>query len=190
MIGIVPILVARPLRAVIDQWSRGLGTVPSLEALAPLSALTWLALVLLGTLSVGFLAIQAASRLGHQRRSVTWDCGYALPSSRMQYTASSFASLLVELFRSVLRPRWHEPKIVTPFPSATRFESHVDDVVLDGILIPLWKCFRSCLGWLRVLQHGSIQTYILYILIAFLMLLSLTTPWAQILRAIVGAETP
>ena len=189
-IGVVPILVARPLRAVIDQWGRGLPNGPSLEALAPLAVLTWLALGLAGTLVVGFLVIRVSSHRRRERRSVTWDCGYARPSRRMQYTSSSFASVLVKLFRSVLRPRSHEPKILTPFPSKANFESHVDDVVLDGLLGPLWYRFRSHLGWLRVLQQGSVQTYVLYILIALFILLFLTTPWGDTLRAIVGADAP
>ena len=34
--------------------------------------------------------------------SVTWDCGYARPTARMQYTASSFAQPLTTLFRWLL----------------------------------------------------------------------------------------
>ena len=29
--------------------------------------------------------------------ALTWDCGYAAPTARMQYSASSFADLLVGL---------------------------------------------------------------------------------------------
>ena len=34
--------------------------------------------------------------------SVTWGCGYARPTARMQYTASSFAQPLTDLFRLLL----------------------------------------------------------------------------------------
>ena len=37
--------------------------------------------------------------------NVTWDCGYAEPSSRMQYTASSFAQPLTETFSMLLQTR-------------------------------------------------------------------------------------
>jgi hypothetical protein len=108
----------------------------------------------------------------------------------MQYSASSFATTLVELFDGVLRARSHEPRIGTLFPATTEFQSHVDDVVLEGFLTPLWRRFRSHLGWLRVLQHGSVQTYDLYILMILSLLLLLTMPVGETLRAIMGREAP
>ncbi|MEI6810071.1 MAG: proton-conducting transporter membrane subunit, partial [bacterium] len=38
-------------------------------------------------------------------KTVTWDCGYAAPTPRMQYTASSFSQPVTNLFRRVLGPR-------------------------------------------------------------------------------------
>jgi hypothetical protein len=108
----------------------------------------------------------------------------------MEYTASSFASTIVELFRSVLRPRVHEPKILATFPSPTHFESHVDDVVLDGFATPLWRRLKSLSNWLRVLQQGSVQTYVLYILIALSFLLMLSIPFKETVRAILGGHAP
>ena len=37
--------------------------------------------------------------------SVTWGCGYPQPTARMQYTASSFAQPLTDLFRPLLGTR-------------------------------------------------------------------------------------
>ncbi len=39
--------------------------------------------------------------------SGTWDCGYLAPSPRMQYTASSFAQPITDLFRFFLRTKKH-----------------------------------------------------------------------------------
>ena len=38
-------------------------------------------------------------------KSVTWDCGYAAPTARMQYTASSFAQPIIDLFQFFLRTK-------------------------------------------------------------------------------------
>jgi hypothetical protein len=46
------------------------------------------------------------------------------------------------------------------------------------------------LGWLRVLQRGSVQTYVLYILVILSLLLFLTMPVGETLRAIMGREAP
>ena len=94
--------------------------------------------------------------------------------------------MLVEMFKAVLRPRIHQPKIAAPFPAAAKFHSQVDDLVLDGFLGPIWRRFRSRMGWLRVLQQGSVQTYILYILIIVSLLLLLTMPLSEMLRSLLG----
>src|SRR5207247_1218691 len=126
--------------------------------LVPLASVTTISLLLGGIFLAVFLLSRSSLARGRERRALTWDCGYAQPTGRMQYSSSSFATTLVELFRRVLCVRSHEPGIGTVFPATTRFQSHVDDVVLDGFLTPLWRRFRSHLGWLRVLQRGSVQT--------------------------------
>jgi len=119
------------------------------------------------------------------RHAPTWDCGYAASSPRMQYTASSFAQAIVNLFRGVLRPSFHEVKIDTPFPASSRFESHVGDVVLDRAISPGWRGFRSRLASLRVIQQGSVQRYVLYILIILLLLLLIyAVPFGELLQLI------
>jgi hydrogenase-4 component B len=189
-IGLFPFIVLRPLDAVLRQWDPRLERGPALSTLAPVAALTPISLSLAGFLLIAYL--WGRSSLGRRlgRGSVTWDCGYARPGARMQYTASSFAAILVDLFRGLLRPRSREPRIGGLFPAATRFESHVDDVVLEGFLGPLWRRFRAHLGWLRVLQHGSVQSYVLYILIVLSVLLLLTIPLGDTLRTLIGREAP
>ena len=63
----------------------------------------------------------------------TWDCGYARPTSRIQYTASSFAQMIVAMFRWVLRPHIHRPHIDGLFPKPAKMHSHVDDMILDRV---------------------------------------------------------
>jgi hydrogenase-4 component B len=103
----------------------------------------------------------------------TWDCGYLLPGPRMQYTAASFAQLLVNLWRWVLIPEVH-PRTrgpLTLFPPTGRFGSSVPDIVLDRAILPVLRGLAWTLGWLRLLQRGRVQDYLLYVLIALLTLL-------------------
>ncbi len=190
LIGVFPSTVVRPLHSVIHLWNPSLKEDPALGALAPLAALTPMTLLFGGILLVLFVFARVSFARRVTRGSITWDCGYARPSSRMQYTASSFANTLVELFRSVLRPRSHEPKLSAPFPTATSFHSRVDDVVLQGFLAPLWHQFRLRLRWLRVFQQGSVQSYLVYILVILFLLLFLAIPLKDTLRAIVGTDVP
>ena len=103
----------------------------------------------------------------------TWDCGYVQPTPRMQYTSASFAQLLVNLWRWALipeiRPRARGPLAL--FPAGGRFASVVPDTVLDRAILPALRGIAWTVGWLRWLQRGRVQDYLLYILLALLTLL-------------------
>jgi hydrogenase-4 component B len=187
-IGVAPVLAGRPLATVIGQWNVLRGGWSG--EIVPLGTLTWVTVPLAGIIGVIFLVVLRGWVNWGARVAVTWDCGYVRPSSRMQYSASSFAGMLVGLFRGVLRPHVHKPKVVGVFPSAARFESHVDDVVLDGLLTPVWRRFQLKLRALRMLQQGSVQAYIFYILLILTLLLVLTIPLRDVLRVLTGGEAP
>jgi hypothetical protein len=135
----------------------------SLAAIAPLLPISVIALILITLLATGTFVL--LRRVRHSPSSLTWDCGYAAPSARMQYSSSSFAQWLVALFGWALRPRAHGPEIDRLFPADAHFESHVDDVVLERAVHPLTRGFGWLFGLSRYLQQGSLQAYFLYILV-------------------------
>ena len=63
------------------------------------------------------LAIGRALALSNRSVStnLTWDCGYAEPSRRMQYTASSFAQPLTDTFDLLLQTRRHADRAARLF---------------------------------------------------------------------------
>ncbi len=89
----------------------------------------------------------------------------------MQYTASSFAQILVGLFAWVLRPRMHQPSRLPLFPTKTHFHSQVPDVVFEEAALPAFRGGAWLCSYCRLLQQGNIQTYLLYIVAALLVLL-------------------
>ncbi len=146
--------------------------VAELTLLAPLGWITVMGLVLL--LLVAFISIFSLRRRpGGVVTAVTWDCGYLHSTPRMQYTASSFAALLVDLFGGILRPRRHGPKVTGPFPAPSSYSSHVPEAVLELIYLPILKWGNELLMPLRKLQHGRIPLYILYIFVTVIVLLAL-----------------
>jgi hydrogenase-4 component B len=141
-----------------------------------LGALGAVPLLLLGVLAAA--GVVAAKLMRKAALTTTWDCGYASPSPRIQYTASSFAQLLVQLFRWAVMPDVHRPRLTGPFPAAEeRFETHAPDPVLDRFLLPGLSRGRSLLGLLHVIQTGRIQAYLLYIVVTLVVLLAWSSSW-------------
>ncbi len=89
----------------------------------------------------------------------------------MQYSSSSFAETLVKLFGWALQPKVHRPKIEGLFPSDAHFESHVDDTVLEKAVWPTTRAVTWLFSWGRYLQSGSLQAYLMYILVVIVFLL-------------------
>jgi hydrogenase-4 component B len=138
---------------------------------ADLDSLGAMPLLLLGVLAAAGVAGRALMR--PVAFTKTWDCGYASGSPRIQYTASSFAQMLVRLFRWAVLPEEQRPRLDGLFPAAgPRFESHAPDPALDRALLPLFARGRSLLGLLHVIQAGRIQTYLLYIAVTLVVLLA------------------
>jgi formate hydrogenlyase subunit 3/multisubunit Na+/H+ antiporter MnhD subunit len=104
-------------------------------------------------------------------KSETWGCGYPAPSPRMQYTASSFAQPITDLFRFFLRTKKHFRPPDQYFPSSISFETETLDVSRERVYRPLFDAARKALERLRRIQEGRIQVYILYMFLALLALL-------------------
>jgi hypothetical protein len=89
----------------------------------------------------------------------------------MQYPASSFASPLLLLFRTLLRPRVHIHPPLGLFPERASFESHTPDVFDEYLFRPIFAALVWVASKLRRFQNGRIQLYVLYIALTILVLL-------------------
>jgi NADH:ubiquinone oxidoreductase subunit 5 (subunit L)/multisubunit Na+/H+ antiporter MnhA subunit len=103
--------------------------------------------------------------------SVTWDCGYAAPTARMQYTASSFAQPIIELFQFFLRTKKHITIPDTYFPSAGNFKSHTPDMGWEHFYNPIFTGIRRFFLRMKIVQEGRMHIYVLYIVVTLLALL-------------------
>lgn len=179
-IGLFPMCVAPLLEKAVLAWDGGAGldTSCSLSELAPLSSVALVAgaslilsLILLGGLARKIQWVDAP------RRS-TWGCGYEPAAPRVQYTASSFAQILTRLFNFVLHPHIHRPAVQSPFAQPSRFESHLDEPVLDRKLWPMVRFFKAVFLKIRPLQQGLTHWYLVYVALIVLALLIWTLPVA------------
>jgi len=93
----------------------------------------------------------------------TWGCGYARPSSRLQYTASGFGQPLVRVFDAIIAPRADERRPEGFLPTRTGRSSEVSDRVEDAFYIPLFRAVARRLESVRRTQDGRLNKYMLQI---------------------------
>jgi NADH:ubiquinone oxidoreductase subunit 5 (subunit L)/multisubunit Na+/H+ antiporter MnhA subunit len=168
-IGLVPLAIAPVLDHATLAWApESMGFEPSIATRAPLIALSAGGAGLLVITALGALVV---ARLAHPTHAVTWDCGYAVPSARMQYTSSSFAQSLVRWFAWALRPHVERVALQAPFPASSHFHSDVQDTILERGVLPTLQRAARFLRWFRWVQRGKVHLYILYIVVALLVTL-------------------
>ncbi len=101
----------------------------------------------------------------------TWGCGYAQPTARMQYTASSFVQPLMDLFKPLLGTK----KTIAPprgiFPPEAALKTVTPDISHEEVYRPMFERCEAWLSQLRWLQHGNVQLYVLYIAVTLIVLL-------------------
>ena len=159
-IGLAPILLWPVVARAVGSWRPAWVAV---EAPAPL--------VTLGAVHVGLviLVLVAAAWLWRKahanslRRGLTWDCGYATPAARMQYTNGSFGGIVAGWFGWILQP---ERKMRRPrghFPAEAIRLERVPETVLERIIGPVSVVIMQVSTSVRRLQHGRLQFYILYV---------------------------
>ena len=175
LIGLLPFAAVELVEPVLGSIYPAQGALlPSIQTTAQLYGLS-LAAALLLSLIIGLAAWYFRCISGKPKGVTgTWDCGYAAPTPSMQYTASSFAEMLVGIFGGILRPERHLPEIKGLFPGRSAFESHVPEVVLENGILPFFSFIDRYLATIRRLQNGQLNHYILYIFVALIVLLALS----------------
>jgi hydrogenase-4 component B len=173
-IGLAPVLFWPAVARATLAWNPVWGGV---EAPASLPAIGASNLALCVAAAAAVLLLGRRVRQNGLRRAPTWDCGYAAPTARMQYTAGSFASTITGWFAWVLDPRCHrdcpEGTPDQAFPSHASFEEHTPDVVLERVVGPAGAVAMKLACAARRLQHGRLQAYLFYIVVGLAALAAL-----------------
>lgn len=169
LVGAIPWAVTPVVDAALACMPAGT-PLPTLGSVAPLAALSWMAL---GTLvAVGAALAWLSLRRRGAVAAETWSCGYAEPGSpRIQYTAAGFAQLTNDA-QTGAPPEHRRPKgPQVLFPAGRAWARPEREFLLHRVLLPWFhRQAERCLR-LRILQHGNAQAYLLYIMLAFLLLL-------------------
>jgi hydrogenase-4 component B len=173
-IGLAPWVVWPALHTAVAAWHGGWADVGAPTSLATLG---W---IHVGLAVVGVWAsvgLWRRAHVGGWARAVTWDCGYAAPTARMQYTAGSFAGIITEWFAWILRPERHEHRPSGLFPAEASVASHTPETVLERVLEPCGRGVMWVSAAVRRLQHGRTHAYILYLIFGLAAMAMLAVFW-------------
>ena len=149
------------------------GAIPFIiDAMFPRSALTAVMFKISG-ISLGvtmllmvLLFVQQFCSSRGVRRSCTWDCGYARPDARMEYTGTAFTQPLSDLFNPVLKVKKQLVKPENIFPEKASLQENVSDRGVQNFWQPLTALLIKSADKIHYLQSGSLHFYILLILLA------------------------
>ncbi|MBN1435532.1 MAG: hypothetical protein JW936_00530 [Sedimentisphaerales bacterium] len=160
--GAISTITSLPQEVVQGQLNTGSGILSNVVIVS----------VLLVVLIFGFALLRKWLLSGRSVSEMeTWGCGYARPTARMQYTASSFAQPLVFLFRLFLRTARKDSPREGLFPDRAFLQTDTADTSSKYLFQPLFKGISFLFSQLRWIQHGWLQLYVLYIAITLLILL-------------------
>jgi hydrogenase-4 component B len=142
----------------------GGGSPAAIEVVAAAAPdrITLLALVLAGVTGVVWL-LRRHRTAGRSVESETWACAYPRVTSRMQYSASSYAASLLAAFGPLSGTH--------VLQRAGSLEVHGPDPVIDRMGSPLWARVQRAAFALRVIQTGRLRWYLLYLICSLLALL-------------------
>lgn len=139
-------------------------------AITPAALLVALVLVM-----ILIVAVNRGVAQRRARRVEAWNCGRDVQTSRMQYTATSFAEPLQRVFADVLRPqsdvevthvaesRYYEQSLL--------YENRVADVLESRVYRPIIAVALRAGRFSRRLHNGSIHRYLAFGFVALLVIL-------------------
>ena len=179
IVAVMPQGIAGLLRGVLSQLI-GLDmdrAWPVVGPAAPLDDIGFLNAVMLAAGIALTPIILAWKRKTREKDVPTWGCGYARPTERMQYTGRSFAEMLAEQLLPPLPPAAHETAGASGlFPSKSDFASETPDPLSEKLLQPFFRHWAERFSRLRILHHGQLHVYLLYIVLTVVLALA----WASV----------
>ncbi|HZF05786.1 MAG TPA: proton-conducting transporter membrane subunit [Patescibacteria group bacterium] len=133
------------------------------------------AVALAGGVLLPVLLLVVARARPRVRRYETWGCGRLLQTARMEYTATAFADPFTRVFDFFYRPATRLDVDVHPesrfFVRRIRYENPTRFIVDEWLYRPVVRVLRAAARRAAVVQSGSPNLYLAYVLVALLLLL-------------------
>lgn len=104
-------------------------------------------------------------------RRPTWGCGFQKGSARIQYTGGSFSEPTSRLLGTVMGLRVKRGMDKGYFPAKGTLDVQAVDRVRTSLFTPFFEAVEKLCDALKIIQHGRIHLYILYMLLTVVVLL-------------------
>jgi len=123
---------------------------------------------------VGLLLFLRARLLssGRVRREATWGCGYTAPSARIQYGPASFVEPTAKVLGTVMGLSRRLDMDPGYFPARASLHVAAPDRLRVSFFTPAFEYVARVCDALKVVQHGRVHLYILYVLATVVLLLA------------------
>ena len=181
VLGVAPAMALRPLSGIVagiigqaPELSFNFASITTENAFATIAP-AWVA-VILALLIAGVLAgLHAFGTNFGKRYYETWGCGRAVQTASFEYTAAAFANPFKRVFAFLYRPVEETEIEAHPesrfFVKTITYRHNSRSIIEDSIYSPIGAAVRRVALKTRALQSGNVHSYLLYILIALLVLL-------------------
>ena len=166
VIGLLPqyffMLASKPAAYVLGMYA---AAVPDMAGVSGMLKILSALFISASALVFAFYLVKRSLLKGKTADSSTWGCGYQAPSSRIQYTASSFASTFLKPIGPFLRLEEENVYPEGVFPKEASYKSRPHDVIEAATVKPASKLINFIMRAFSWIQSGNTQQYILYGLI-------------------------
>lgn len=121
---------------------------------------------------LGAAALTARPRTAARRVS-TWGCGGEL-TARTEYTATAFSKPLLMIFQGIYRPTQQVDALTSAspyFPQEVRYRAEIEPTFERYVYGPAVRLVMRAANGMKVLQAGSLHSYLAYVLVLAVVLL-------------------
>ena len=137
----------------------------------------WIAVALVSLLALVPIVLRVMGANARRRTYETWGCGRALQTSRCEYTATAFANPFKRVFGLLYRPvkeldiQFHPESRF--FVETITYRNEARSIFEEALYGPMSRLVQWVAHRARVVQSGNVNLYLLYILVALVVMLAL-----------------
>jgi formate hydrogenlyase subunit 3/multisubunit Na+/H+ antiporter MnhD subunit len=163
--GLFPFLIMIPVQRVVCVISPDLVPPETLTTIKSTLSNVGISSVILILIAVTvYLAGKRTAAKTITGTSPTWNCGYAVPNSRMQYTGKSFSKTFAKLFAFITgeQKKFTEIERHDVFPAARSYQSSYPEFFEKNIINKASNQLLHFMNYFSVIHSGRIQMYVWY----------------------------